>query len=234
MPTILAQSVDPRAGSLQPAAHPDLEYRSAVPLGPWYQMSPWAWTDLPQESFYSPRGSMFPPINPFIPRRTGAYIQPSDLSSSAYKLQFESGQLDGLGQVQSGENTKAIKFAVGTWIGLGVLRAVVNEVLPPRKVRKLVRGTSAKGWALFGLVVAGGFTYWFMTRRERLPELEVSMFGLGQANPWAVEDPTGGQYFLDPDTEMFGPGLGPGENIAVASVAYGSLKPRGFATTTVP
>lgn len=234
MSVSLAQIIDPRVERFpQPPQHPDLEFRSAVPLwGPWYQMSPWAWSDLPQESFYSPRSYPFPATNIFIPRRSGAFIQPGQADPLSYKLMFESGSLDGLGQQE--QSGKAVKFAIGTWIVFMVLRSIVGAFIPKRKIRKLIRGVGPKGATALGLLAAGGLYYWFLVRREQLPRFEVSLLGkLGQVGPWAIEDPTGGEYMKDPDTEMFGPGLGPGESIAVASAWAASAKPRGVVPTLV-
>jgi len=231
---LVAQSIDPRAGVFPGApAHPDLEYRVAVPLvGPWYRMSPWAWSDAPQESFYNPRTYPFPAINPFLPQRSGAFIQPGNLDPLAYRLVHEGGSLDGLGQAPA-PSGQAVKFAVGTWIAFAILKSAAGAFIPRRKIRKLVRGVGPKGAMALGVVAAGGLAYWFLFRREALPQVEVSLLGLDQVGqPWAPEDPTGGAYGGGGDP-IYGDPLGPGENIAVTSVWAGSLKPRGFATTTV-
>jgi hypothetical protein len=226
----LAQIFDPRAGTWEQATAGQ-EYFSAVPMwGPYYQQSPWAWSDLPQESFYSPRGGPF--SNPFIPRRSGAFIQPGQADPLAYKLIFESGSLDGLSQAEApkSQGSGVIKFAVGTWIALALLKAGVTAFLPPRKIRKLVRRVGTKNMALVGLVAAGGLTAWFLTRREQIPQLEVSLLGqgnLGQVGPWYVEDPTGGAYGGGGDP-IYGDPLGPGESIAVANIWAGALHPKGF------
>lgn len=90
----LAQSIDPRAGYLQTAPE-GLEYRVAVPLwGPWYQNgASWMYSDLPVESFYNPRTYPYPAENPYIPQRSGAYIQPGQADPLAYALVAEGNPL---------------------------------------------------------------------------------------------------------------------------------------------
>jgi hypothetical protein len=132
MPPLTIQ--DPRAGYLQPLPE-GLEYTVAVPLwGPWYQQSPWAWSDLPQESFYDPRRYPYPAVNPFIPKRSGAYIQPGQMDPLAYQLVNE-GSLEGLGQVTS---------RTGAWL----LAAIAGAAL-------------LKKSKTLGLLAAVGAVWWF-------------------------------------------------------------------------
>lgn len=226
MPTLSIQSVDPRAGFLEPAPE-GLEFRVATPLwGPYYQASPYLWSDLPQESFYNPRTYPFPAVNPFLPQRSGAYIQPGQADPLAYALVNE-GSLEGLGQSQ--DQSKTIKIAVGTWLVFALGRAALGALVPRRKLRRVLRGVPKKAWGVLGVLAAGGVAWWYVTQR---PDLQVSLLGrMGQADrDWFPEDPTGGGYAGAGDP-VYGDVLGPGENIAVASVWSGTLKPRGFAAT---
>lgn len=112
MPTLEIQSIDPRAGSLQPAPE-GLEFRVATPLwGPYYQASPYLWSDLPQESFYNPRTYPFPAVNSFLPQRSGAFIQPGQADPLAYQLVNE-GSLDGLGQASRPNLGSLLAIALG-------------------------------------------------------------------------------------------------------------------------
>lgn len=79
-----------------------LEYRVAAPLyGPYYWQWPWGSPHLAPESYYLPREG-FPQPQPFIPRWSGAFIQPGNLDPGAYDLVYGSGQLGGLKAPQTG------------------------------------------------------------------------------------------------------------------------------------
>lgn len=87
----IAVSRDPRLPFLP--TPPGMEYRVAMPLfGPWY----WGNPNLPPESYYNPMTYPYPaPTGNFIPRWSGAYIQPRNWDPMAYELAMG----DGLGQI---------------------------------------------------------------------------------------------------------------------------------------
>jgi len=228
MPT-LVQSIDPRAGSLQPLPE-GLEYTVGVPLplwGPYYQSSPWMYSDINPQGYYDPRTFPYPAINPFIPRRSGAYIQPGQMDPLAYALVNE-GSLEGLRQLPQ-DQSKTVKIAIGTWIVFALGRAALTALIPQRKIRRAFRGVPKKAWAVLGVLAAGGIAWWYVTQK---PDLQVSLLGrMGQIadRDWFPEDPTGGGYAGAGDP-VYGDVLGPGESIAVASNWIANLRPRGFSS----
>lgn len=191
----LAQSIDPRAGYLQTAPE-GLEYRVATPLwGPFYQQSPWMWNDLPVESFYNPRSAPYGQPNPYIPQRSGAFIQPGQADPLAYALVSEGNPLAAY---------LPTKIQPGA-LALGAISALFVYAFTKRWKTALIAG-----------LVMGG-----------LKAADPGTMGQGELD-WHPEDPTGGAYEGGGDP-IYGDPLGPGENIAVASQYFGTLKPRGFA-----
>jgi hypothetical protein len=180
-----------------------LEYRVAVPLeyGPWAQFSPWAFSDRPQDYQYNPRTYPYPALNPYLPQRSGAYIQPGNMDPIAYALATsgspEGPGLEGLDQ----ESVKGILMwaAAGSVAGYFVL--------------------GKKQGALLGAVLGVVTKYTLgLFKASRTGQID-----------FAPEDPTGGAY--EGGGDPFGDPLGPGESIAVASQYFGTLKPRGFTAT---
>jgi hypothetical protein len=110
-----------------------LEYRVATPLlGPWYW---WDYSDLGVSSYYNPRTYPRPAENPFIPKRSGSFIQPGNLDPLAYELAAQKG-LDGLDQetlkgllVWAVIGAAAGNFLFGkkTGLALGAVLGVVSK-----------------------------------------------------------------------------------------------------------
>jgi len=145
MSTMVAQSVDPRAGTLQPLPE-GLEYRAAVPLwGPYYQMSPWAWSDLPQESFYNPRTYPFPAVNPFIPQRSGAFIQPGQADVLGYKLLTEGEPMADFDSEKSRGRMIGLILAGVSWFLFFQRKIALSLGISAVALYFLVRGKSGLG-----------------------------------------------------------------------------------------
>lgn len=83
----IAASADPRT-PFEPT-EPGMEYVVAAPLfGPWY----WGNPNLGPDSYFNPRTYPYPAdTGNFIPRWSGAFIQPRNLDPMAYQLVSEGG-----------------------------------------------------------------------------------------------------------------------------------------------